>query len=184
MKVTPTDLPGVCIVEPRVFPDDRGHFFESWQDQRYAGAVTPLPFVQDSVSVSRRGVVRGLHLQHPHGQGKLVSASHGAAFDVAVDARRWSPTFGKWAGVELSGGSPRQLWIPPGFLHGFQALEEGTVVLYKCTALYDPASELCVAFNDPAIGIAWPLPDPIVSARDRAATTLDRVPVERLPDFA
>lgn len=183
MKVTPTDLPGVWIVEPRVFPDDRGHFFESWQDLRYGGAVTPLPFVQDSVSVSRRGVVRGLHLQHPSEQGKLVSVPHGAVFDVAVDARRGSPTFGKWTGVELSGGAPRQLWIPPGFLHGFQALEDGSVLYYKCTGRYDPAAELTVIFDDPDLAIAWPLPQPIVSAKDRQATTLARVRADRLPPF-
>jgi dTDP-4-dehydrorhamnose 3,5-epimerase len=183
MKVTRLELPDILLIEPRVFADDRGYFFESWQNERYARAVTPGPFAQDSVSVSRRGVVRGLHFQQPHPQGKLLTVLAGAAFDVAVDVRRGSPSFGRWVGVELSAANRRQMWIPAGFAHGFQALHDGTVFSYKCTDLYHPECERSVRYCDPAIGIAWPLPGPVVSERDAAAPLLADIPPEVLPAF-
>jgi len=181
VKVQRTGLPDVLVIEPRVFADARGAFFEGWQRGRYAEHLGDLPFVQDSVSVSRRGVLRGLHLQHPFGQGKLVSVLSGEAFDVAVDVRRGSPTFGRWVGETLSAANHRQLWIPPGFAHGFQALTDDVAFLYKCTEIYHPEAELTVRWSDPDIGIAWPLSDAIVSPRDAAAPLLREVPAERLP---
>jgi dTDP-4-dehydrorhamnose 3,5-epimerase len=181
MKVTPLALPDVLLIEPRVYEDERGWFFEAWQEGRYAREVSRETFVQDSLSVSRRGVVRGLHLQHPHPQGKLVTALAGAVFDVAVDLRRGSPTFGRWVSAELSAANRRQMWIPAGFAHGFQALADGTVFSYKCTDTYHPESERTVRYSDPAIGVPWPLADQIVSARDRAAPLLADLPVEALP---
>jgi dTDP-4-dehydrorhamnose 3,5-epimerase len=166
-----------------VFEDGRGAFFESWQEARYEPHLGPQRFVQDNVSVSARGVVRGLHLQHPHGQGKLVSVLHGMVYDAVVDVRVGSPTFGRWVGVTLSAADRRQLWIPPGFAHGYQALEDGTVFHYKCTAPHHPESEVAVRYDDPAIGIEWPLRDPNASPRDAQAPLLAAVPIERLPPF-
>jgi dTDP-4-dehydrorhamnose 3,5-epimerase len=183
MKVTPTALAEVLLVEGAVFRDDRGAFRETWHAAHYA-AVTTLPFVQDNVSFSRRGVVRGLHLQHPHAQGKLVSVLAGAVFDVAVDLRRGSPTFARWAVEELSEENARQLWIPPGFAHGFQALADGTIFTYKCTEAYHQGCERTVRWSDPALAIPWPLAEAVLSARDAAAPLLDRIPAEHLPTFA
>jgi dTDP-4-dehydrorhamnose 3,5-epimerase len=183
MTVTPLRLAEVVLVEPRVFADDRGTFFELWRQDRFA-AVSSVPFVQDNVSVSRRGTVRGLHLQHPHPQGKLVSVLAGAAWDVAMDVRIGSPTFGQWAAAELSEENRHQLWIPPGFAHGFQALRDGTVFTYKCTDFYRPECERTVHWADPALGIPWPLPDALVSPRDAAAPRLAEMAPGTLPDFA
>lgn len=183
MKVTPLQISDVLLVVPDVFEDDRGYFFETWQQERYGRDVTRQEFVQDSLSVSRRGVVRGLHFQHPHAQGKLVTALAGAAFDVAVDVRRGSPTFGRWVAAELSAANRRQMWVPPGFAHGFQALEDGTVFSYKCSDVYHPECERTVRYSDPAIGVSWPLPDPVASARDRSAPLLADLPTEALPAF-
>lgn len=188
MNVTPTRLPEVLIVEPRVFGDERGWFFESWAAERYEGAGIPGhaagPFVQDNISRSRRGVLRGLHLQSPHGQGKLVSALHGEVFDVAVDVRVGSPTFGQWTGAALSADNRRQMWVPPGFAHGFCVLSEEAVFHYKCTDSYHPECEITVRWNDTAIGIEWPLAAaPTLNDKDRDALVLADIPRDRLPVF-
>jgi dTDP-4-dehydrorhamnose 3,5-epimerase len=158
LKVTPTSLPEVLIVEPRVFGDTRGFFTESWNEDRFNQATgNTLRFVQDNHSRSSRGVLRGLHYQlAPHAQGKLVRCVSGAVFDVAVDMRASSPRFGQWAGVELSADKHRQLWIPPGFAHGFLVLSETADFLYKTTDYYAPQAEGCVRWDDPSIAIQWP----------------------------
>ena len=158
MKVSPTALPEVLIVEPRVFGDARGFFTESWNEQACNKAVgADVRFVQDNHSRSARGVLRGLHYQlNPHTQGKLVRCVSGAVFDVAVDLRKSSPNFGRWQGVELSAENQRQLWVPPGFAHGFLVLTETADFLYKTTDYYAPQAEGCLRWNDPAIGIEWP----------------------------
>lgn len=169
MKIMPTAIPDLLIVEPAVFGDDRGFFMESWNAARFADAGLDLIFVQDNHSRSARGVLRGLHYQKPNPQGKLVRVSAGAVWDVAVDMRASSPTFGRSVGVELSAANKRMFWVPPGFAHGFLCLEDGTDFLYKCTAPYCPADEHSLLWNDPALGIAWPL-DGIevqLSAKDR-----------------
>ena len=183
MKVTPAAIPEVLLIEPRGFDDARGAFVETWQLARYSEAVTPLSFVQDNVSVSRRGVVRGLHFQHPHGQGKLVMVLAGAAWDVAVDVRRGSPSFGRWVAEELTEGNRRQLWIPAGFAHGFQALSDGVVFHYKCTDTYRPECERTVLWSDPALAIPWPLSAAVVAAKDAAAPSLADLPPEHLPSY-
>jgi len=183
MKITPTALAEILLVEPRSFEDARGAFLETWQLARYCEAVTPLAFVQDNVSVSRRGVVRGLHFQHPHGQGKLVGVLAGAAWDVAVDLRRGSPTFGRWVTQELTDANRRQLWIPPGFAHGFQALTDGVVFHYKCTDTYHPECERTVLWSDPALAIPWPISAAVVAPKDAAAALLERLPAEHLPTY-
>jgi dTDP-4-dehydrorhamnose 3,5-epimerase len=176
MRTTPTTLPGVCILHPTIFPDERGFFTETWRRDRYQEAGLPGEFVQDNVSVSGRGVVRGLHYQKdPNAQGKLVTVVRGTIFDVAVDLRRDSPTFRQWFGVELSGDAPRQLWIPAGFAHGFQALTDGAVVTYKCTTAYSPADERSLRWNDPTVGIRWPLESGILSEKDAIAPLLNEL---------
>lgn len=174
MELIETNLPGVLIIEPRVFGDERGFFLESWNAEAFGAAGLDLQFVQDNHSRSARGVLRGLHYQQPEPQGKLVRVTAGRAFDVAVDIRRSSPTFGQWTGVELSAASKRLFWIPPGFAHGFLALEDGTDFLYKCTAFYRPAYDHSIRWDDPAIGIEWPLDgiEPQLSAKDQAAKML------------
>ena len=176
MQVTPTTLPEVLLIEPKVFGDERGFFAETWNQRSFDAAVgRETRFVQDNHSRSRRGVLRGLHYQRPpHAQGKLVRAVAGAVFDVAVDVRRESPNFGRWVGCELSATNHRQLWIPPGFAHGFLVLSESADFLYKTTDYYAPASEGCVRWDDPAIGIAWPALDvaPTLAAKDRDAPPL------------
>lgn len=181
MNLRPGGLPGLLVVEPRLFPDDRGSFFESFVEQRYREAGIALRFVQDNVSRSRRGVIRGLHFQHPGDQGKLVSVLNGAAWDVAVDVRCGSPTFGQWTWEELTGDNRRQLWLPPGFAHGFQALADDTVMLYKCTDYYQPAGERTVRFDDPDLAIGWPLKERLVSAKDAAGLLLADMPRDHLP---
>jgi dTDP-4-dehydrorhamnose 3,5-epimerase len=156
VNVVETSLPGVLIVEPRVFGDHRGFFKETFNEVRYREAGIDGRFVQDNHSRSRRGVLRGLHYQLTKPQGKLVWVEHGSVYDVAVDVRRGSPTFGDWVGVELSEANHRQLWIPPGFAHGFLVTSEACDFVYKCTELYDPPGERGVAWDDPAIGITWP----------------------------
>lgn len=184
MKVSPhPDLPEVLVVDVRVFRDGRGSFRELFHEARYAEAGVTGPFVQDNLSVSTRGVLRGLHLQNPRAQGKLVTVLEGAVFDVAVDVRRGSPTFGRWAGVELTEENARQLWVPPGFAHGFLVLTDRTLFSYKCTELYSPADEFGVRWDDPDIGIRWPADAPQLSAKDAAAPLLRDVPAERLPTY-
>ncbi|MCH7343715.1 dTDP-4-dehydrorhamnose 3,5-epimerase [Pelomonas sp. CA6] len=177
MNIRPTSLPEVLIIEPKVFGDARGFFMESWNQQRFDEAVGhEVRFVQDNHSRSSRGVLRGLHFQlPPHAQGKLVRVTQGRVFDVAVDMRRSSPNFGKWEGVELSGENHRQLWIPPGFAHGFLVLSDSADFLYKTTDYYAPQAEGCVRWDDPAIGIEWPLQDglvPQLAGKDAAAPRL------------
>lgn len=177
MKVIPTELPGVLIIEPQVFGDARGFFLETWNAPRYAAAGIPIAFVQDNLSRSVRGTLRGLHFQEPDPQGKLVHVVEGAVFDVAVDVRRGSPHFGRWVGVELSLENKRQLWVPPGFAHGFCVLSAHAAFVYKCTALYAPQSDRGIAWNDPDLEIAWPIQDPLLSAKDAAAPRLRDAPV-------
>jgi dTDP-4-dehydrorhamnose 3,5-epimerase len=170
MKVVSTTVPDVVVVEPTVFEDERGFFMESWNAADFAEAGLGHSFVQDNHSRSARGVLRGIHYQLAHPQGKLVRMTAGRAFDVAVDLRRSSPSLGQWAGVELSAENRRMLWIPPGFGHAFLALEPGTEVLYKCTDFHAPGDAHCIRWDDPAIGIAWPLGEltPILSGKDQA----------------
>ena len=172
MKVTELSIPGVLLLEPEVIGDDRGFFMESYSELRYAEAGITGPFVQDNVSRSRRGVLRGLHLQHPYAQGKLVSVFDGEVFDVAVDVRAGSPTFGRWSGECLSAQNRRQLFVPVGFAHGFLVTSETALFAYKCTEYYHPETELTVRWNDPAIAIDWPTCDVVLSAKDRTARTL------------
>ena len=166
MNVIQTELPGVLIIEPKVFGDARGFFMETWHAERYAAAGIPSKFVQDNCSRSSKGILRGLHFQEPKGQGKLVHVLNGAVLDVAVDVRRGSPTFGKHVAVELTDQNRRQLWIPPGFAHGFCVLSESADFLYKSTELYSPEHDAGIAWNDPDVGIAWPVTDPKLSAKD------------------
>lgn len=167
MRVTDTDLPGVKIIDPVVHGDERGFFLESFELERYRSAAgIELPFVQDNHSRSRRGVLRGLHAQARHPQGKLVRVSRGEVFDVAVDIQPGSPTFGTWVGVTLSDTNHRQLWVPPGYAHGFLVLSEIADFEYKCTDTYHPEDEIGVVWNDPDVGIDWPLADPALSAKD------------------
>lgn len=181
MKVIETNLPGVFIIEPRIFVDTRGFFAETWQQKKYEGIGVKEAFVQDNLSFSTRGVLRGLHYQNPNTQGKLVSVMQGEVFDVAVDIRAGSPNFGKWTGVILSGGNHRQLWVPPGFAHGFCVLSDTTYFIYKCTDVYTPSTEGGIIWNDPDIGIQWPLQDVILSDKDQVYARLKDVPRERLP---
>jgi dTDP-4-dehydrorhamnose 3,5-epimerase len=180
MHVEATDLPGVLLIEPKAFGDARGFFLETWNARRYVEAGLPGTFVQDNVSFSQRGVLRGLHFQNPHAQGKLVYVLQGEVFDVAVDVRPDSPTFGRWVGVTLSGQDHRQIWIPPGFAHGFCVTSETALFAYKCTDYYCPECEGAILWNDPDIGIAWPIETPSLSAKDAAAPRLRDVPRERL----
>jgi dTDP-4-dehydrorhamnose 3,5-epimerase len=172
MKVTPTEIPDVLCLEPRVHQDERGFFLESYNRRTFRDVTgLDVEFVQDNESFSVRNVLRGLHYQIQHAQGKLVAAVAGEVFDVAVDLRRSSPTFGKWVGVALSGGSHRMLWIPQGFAHGYLVLSEHAIVLYKTTDYYSPEHERTVLWSDPQLAIRWPLESqPIVSEKDRCAT--------------
>jgi len=171
MEVIATDLPGVLRLKPRIFADDRGWFTETWNEKSFRQDGLPSGFVQDNQSRSYKNVLRGLHFQLQHAQGKLVRAVAGSIFDVAVDIRRSSAHFGRWIGVELNSESPEMLWIPPGFAHGFLVLSDTADVLYKTTDFYSAPSERTILWNDPSLGIAWPLSaDPIVSAKDAAGT--------------
>lgn len=175
MKLVPTALPDVLLVEPRFFADDRGHFFEVFHAERFAEQGLDLAFVQLNQSRSRRGTVRGLHYQVHRPQGKLVRAVRGAVWDVAVDLRRGSPHFGRWVGAELSAENARQLWIPPGFAHGFLALTDDAEVVYACTDLWVPEYDRAVRWDDPTLAVAWPLDGvgaPLLSPKDAAAPLL------------
>lgn len=177
--VTPTAIPDVLILEPRVFGDSRGFFLESFNAKNYAKATgLNVQFVQDNHSRSAKGVLRGLHYQLQHTQGKLVQVSQGTVFDVAVDIRKSSATFGQWAGCELSDTNHRQLWIPQGFAHGFIVLSESADFMYKTTDYYAPAHEKCIAWNDPSIGIQWPEGiTPLLSAKDQQGKSLEQAEV-------
>ena len=177
------DLPELTIFRPRVFADARGDFRELYRAERYRAAGLDAAFVQDNLSRSRRGVLRGLHLQYPNPQGKLVTVVDGAVRDVAVDVRRGSPTFGRWAAIELTADNALQLWIPPGFAHGFVVLSETASLAYKCTAAYSADDELAVRWDDPALGIDWRIAAPVLSDKDAAAPTLAEIAPERLPPY-
>jgi len=184
MNIIETDLPGVLIVEPRVFGDARGFFLETFHKQRYEAAGIPgegLDFVQDNHSRSGKGVLRGLHFQLQHPQGKLVFAGTGAVFDVAADVNPDSSTYGRWVGVELTEDNHRQLWIPPGYAHGFCVLSDIADFQYKCTALYHPQLESGVVWNDPDLNITWPTDHPLLSEKDMALPSLAVAKRERLP---
>ncbi|WP_170308129.1 dTDP-4-dehydrorhamnose 3,5-epimerase [Aurantiacibacter suaedae] len=177
MIITECDIAGPLIIEPKVFGDERGFFMESWNAAKFAEAGLAIAFVQDNHSRSQKGVLRGMHFQNPGPQGKLVRVVSGAVFDVAVDLRRSSPTFGKWTGVELSAENKRMFWVPQSFAHGFLTLEDDTDFLYKCDAPYAPQQEHSLAWDDPDVGIAWPL-DGIevqLSAKDAKGTPLSDV---------
>ncbi len=182
MRFEPTAIPEVIRIEPRVFKDARGFFLETYHAEKFAGAGIAAPFVQDNHSFSARGTLRGLHMQGAFAQGKLVRCTAGEIFDVAVDARRGSPGLGRWVGETLSAENFRMLWVPPGFLHGFCVLSETAHVQYKCTELYHPEDELGVIWNDPDIGIAWPIAAPTLSAKDAALPRLRELEA-RLPAF-
>lgn len=174
MNIIDTDIPGPKIIEPRVFGDARGFFMETWSEAAFRDAGLDLKWVQDNHSHSQKGVLRGLHFQNPGAQGKLVRVSRGAVFDVAVDLRKSSPHFGKWTGVELSAENRRMFWVPEGFAHGFLTLSDDTDFLYKCTAPYAPQSEHTLAWDDPSVGIEWPVAglDPIISEKDAVGLAL------------
>jgi dTDP-4-dehydrorhamnose 3,5-epimerase len=181
VKIIETDLPGVLIIEPKVFGDDRGFFMETYQRDRYAERGIPQDLVQDNLSYSRRGVLRGLHLQWPYPQGKLVQVFSGEVFDVAVDVRRGSPAFGRWVGVHLSGENKRQLWVPAGLAHGFCVTSDEALFGYKCSDFYHPETELGLRWDDPDIGIDWPLDgEPDLSPKDLGGVLLRDIPAERL----
>lgn len=180
MKITEGPLAGLLMIEPRVFTDERGYFFEVFQQDRYAAAGIP-PLVQDNASLSKKNVIRGLHYQlPPHAQGKLVGVTRGCVWDVAVDIRVNSPTFGQWFGIELSAENHKQLYIPPGFAHGFCVLSEEADFYYKCTDVYAPGSEGGIAWNDPALNIPWPVKQPILSPKDEIYSPLNEIGHDRL----
>jgi dTDP-4-dehydrorhamnose 3,5-epimerase len=183
MNVVETSLPGVLIIEPKVFGDERGFFMETWNGRRYEEAGLPGRFVQDNLSYSARGVLRGLHFQNPQPQGKLISVLRGEVFDVAVDVRVGSPTFGEWTSVTLSAENKRQFYVPPDFAHGFLVTGEDAIFFYKCTDYYAPSSEGIVLWNDPDIGIEWPTDAPTLSERDGKAPPLREMPEGSLPRY-
>jgi dTDP-4-dehydrorhamnose 3,5-epimerase len=184
LKRIDTRLPGVCVIEPVVHGDARGFFYESFHAEKYRQLGIDAQFVQTNVSRSARGVVRGLHYQWPQPQGKLVTVLDGEVYDVAVDIRRGSPTFGRWEAAMLTADNHRQLWIPEGFAHGFCVVSEAATFMYQCTALYDPAADSGVRWNDAAIGIDWPVAEPWLSGKDQASPFLADVPVDKLPVYS
>ena len=184
MKVIETSLPGCVVIEPAVFGDARGSFFETWNAERFGEHGLPTRFVQSNVSTSVKGVLRGLHYQWPRPQGKLVSVLEGEVYDVAVDIRRGSPNFGRWEAVMLSADNHRQFWIPEGFAHGFAVLSERAVFNYLCTDVYVKDADAGVRWNDAGIAVDWPLAAPLLSAKDQAVPFLKDIPDERLPVYA
>jgi len=183
MKVIETLLKGVMIIEPVVFGDDRGFFVETYHQKRYEQAGIRSIFVQDNLSFSVKGTLRGLHYQYPHAQAKLVQVISGEIFDVVVDIRQGSPAYGQWAGIRLSDDNKRQLYVPEGFAHGFCVLSETALVFYKCNNFYAPDSEWGILWSDPALKIDWPVKDPIISDKDSLYPFLDDVPRESLPVY-
>ena len=184
MKIIETSLPGCLVIEPAVFGDERGVFFETWNADRFGEHGLPVKFVQSNVSTSVNGVLRGLHYQWPRPQGKLVSVLEGEVYDVAVDIRRGSPNFGRWEAVILSADNRRQLWIPEGFAHGFAVLSEHAVFNYLCTDVYVKEADAGVRWNDGDIGVDWPVSDPLLSAKDEKAPFLADISGDRLPVYA
>lgn len=183
MRVLPVDLPGLVLLEPKVFGDSRGFFFETYSQQRYVDVGISGPFVQDNLSSSRKGVLRGLHFQHPRDQAKLVTVLQGEVFDVAVDIRVGSPTFGRWQGFTLSAENKRQLFVPAGFAHGFGVLSDTALFLYKVTDYWAPDCEGGLRWDDPAIGIQWPVAGPILSDKDQRYPSLSEIDPGKLPRF-
>ncbi|MEN5119141.1 dTDP-4-dehydrorhamnose 3,5-epimerase [Luteimonas sp. TWI662] len=183
MKIIETKLPGAVVLQPAVFGDARGFFFETWNAARFGQHGLPTTFVQSNVSSSAKGVLRGLHYQWPRPQGKLVSVLQGEVFDVAVDIRRGSPTFGQWDGVLLSAENKRQFWIPEGFAHGFAVLSETALFSYLCTDIYVKEADAGVRWDDPQIGVEWPIDAPLLSDKDAQAPLLADIAQDRLPDL-
>jgi dTDP-4-dehydrorhamnose 3,5-epimerase len=180
MNVIPCEIAGLLTIEPKVFGDARGFFMESWNQKRYAEAGLDFNFVQDNISLSRRGILRGLHFQNPVAQGKLVSVLQGEVFDVAVDIRKSSGTFGRWHGLALSAENKLQFFIPPGFAHGFVVLSDMAMFAYKCTDYYSPQNETTLMWNDPEIGIQWPIDNPQLSEKDKQGMRLRELSADRL----
>jgi dTDP-4-dehydrorhamnose 3,5-epimerase len=183
MRLMSLELPELVVIEPKIFGDARGYFFESWNQARYREAGLPAEFVQDNLSQSSRGVLRGLHFQEPKAQGKLITVLEGEVFDVAVDIRVGSPRFGKSATLTLSGENKRQIYIPPGFAHGFCVLSERALFMYKCTELYAPEAEGGILWNDPDLGISWPAEKPTLSAKDAKYVRLRDIDRAQLPVY-
>lgn len=183
MKFIETALPGCIVIEPQVFGDSRGYFYESYNRSKFNALGINVDFVQSNVSRSARGVLRGLHYQWPHPQGKLVSVLEGEVYDVAVDIRRGSPTFGQWIGVMLTAENHRHFWIPEGFAHGFCVVSEYATFSYQCTDLYNAQADGGVRWNDPAIGVDWPISEPLLSDKDTKAPLLADIAEDRLPEF-
>ena len=183
LKSSETSLPGVLLMEPVAFPDDRGYFMETYHMGKYTEAGLDRPFVQDNLSHSRRFTLRGLHYQLNHPQGKLIYVIVGEIFDIAVDIRRGSPTFGQWTGIHLSAKNRHQIYVPEGFAHGFCVLSEIADVMYKCTDLYAPGDEYGILWSDPALAISWPVENPILSDKDAANPALKDVPESHLPVY-
>lgn len=184
MKITDTALTGVKLIEPKVFADDRGWFMENWRHEHYVELGIDVRFVQTNSSHSSQGVIRGLHYQHPQSQGKLVWVSAGEVFDVAVDIRPDSPQFGQWVGAHLTHSTHHQLWIPPGFAHGFQVLSQTATFHYQCTKPYRAEFDRAIAYNDPDIGVAWPKPPQGISSKDAIAPALSDISHDQLPTCA
>lgn len=184
MEVVAAKIPGLLVIDPVVHGDARGFFLETYSRDRYAAAGVDVEFVQDNISSSRHRTLRGLHLQHPRGQGKLCSVIEGEVFDVAVDVRVGSPTFGQWVGVTLSSDNKRQLYIPPGFAHGFCVTSDRALFSYKCTDYYSGENELGIAWDDDDVEIEWPVDAPLLSDKDRANPKLRDIPRDRLPRYA
>jgi dTDP-4-dehydrorhamnose 3,5-epimerase len=183
MNIKETNLPGVLILEPKVFSDDRGYFLETWNSTRYEQAGIPGPFVQDNISFSKKGILRGLHFQYPQSQGKLIQVLSGEVLDVIVDIRVGSPTYGQWFGEVLSESNHRQIYVPPGFAHGYCVTSETALFSYKCTDFYNPATEHGIIWNDPDIGIEWPIAQPILSPKDAVYPRLKDLKPENVPQF-
>ena len=183
MEVFDTELPGVLVLEPKVFGDARGFFLETWNRVHYEQAGIQAEFVQDNLSFSGKGTLRGLHFQNPNAQGKLVQVIQGEVYDVAVDIRQGSPTFGKWVGITLSAENRRQVFIPAGFAHGFCVTSDHALFSYKCTDFYNPKAEVSIIWNDPDIGIDWPVTEPELSEKDRLANRLSQLPLDKLPSY-
>ncbi len=183
MQVRQTKLPGVLIFEPTVYSDHRGFFVETWKSEEYRSHGVSHPFVQDNLSKSCFGVLRGMHLQNPYPQGKLVYVVSGEIYDAAVDIRKGSPCFGQWIGIRLNDRNRHQIYVPPGLAHGFCVLSETAIVAYKVTDIYNPPSELSLLWNDPDVGIEWPIPSAVISEKDRLGLRLRNLPPDRLIGF-
>lgn len=184
MNIIDLEIPGLKLIEPKVFGDHRGFFYETYSARRYKEAGIATDFVQDNLSFSKRGILRGLHFQNPHSQGKLVSVFRGEVFDVAVDLRLNSPTYGKWHSIILNEENKRQFWIPSGFAHGFCVTSEEALFCYKCDAYYSPQDEITLQWNDSDLSIPWPIESPLLSSKDQSGIAFRQIPRDRLLSFA